>query len=151
MPNMSYMARDSVHETKGAIRDAGKAASAAAGDIQDDLLALRDNVAKLTLQITAIVAAAAAPPGAGRDRTSKARSRRSSQSAPRSSRKRASSVTRVGSTPKCPAMIVRRQPSAQGTPSMGVLSDREVARSRGADLSALWPRVLPAAVRSLAR
>ena len=76
MPNMSYMARDSVHETKGATRDAGKAASAAAGDIQHDLLALRDNAAKLTLQITAIVAAAAAQPGAGRDRTSNARSPR---------------------------------------------------------------------------
>jgi ElaB/YqjD/DUF883 family membrane-anchored ribosome-binding protein len=57
MSNMSHMARDTVSEAKGAARDAGKAASASAGDIQDDLLALRDDVAKLTRQLAAIMAA----------------------------------------------------------------------------------------------
>jgi ElaB/YqjD/DUF883 family membrane-anchored ribosome-binding protein len=56
MSNMSHMARDTVSEAKGAARDAGKAASASAGDIQDDLLALRDDVAKLTQQLASIVA-----------------------------------------------------------------------------------------------
>jgi len=54
MSNMSHMARDTVSEARGAARDAGKAASASAGDIQDDLLALRDDVAKLTQQLAAI-------------------------------------------------------------------------------------------------
>ncbi len=57
MSNMSHMAHDTVSEAKGAARDAGKAASASAGDIQDDLRALRDDVAKLTQQLAAIVAA----------------------------------------------------------------------------------------------
>ena len=56
MSNMSHVARDAVSEAKGAARDAGKAASATAGDIQDDLLALRDDVAKLTQQLARIVA-----------------------------------------------------------------------------------------------
>jgi ElaB/YqjD/DUF883 family membrane-anchored ribosome-binding protein len=54
MSNMSHMARDTVSEARGAARDAGKAASASAADIQDDLLALRDDVAKLTQQLAAI-------------------------------------------------------------------------------------------------
>jgi ElaB/YqjD/DUF883 family membrane-anchored ribosome-binding protein len=57
MSNTSSMARDTVNEAKGANRDAGKAAAAASGDIQDDLAALRDDVARLTQQIAAIVAA----------------------------------------------------------------------------------------------
>jgi ElaB/YqjD/DUF883 family membrane-anchored ribosome-binding protein len=57
MSNMSSMARDPVNEGKGAARDAGKAASAASGDIHDDLAALRDDVARLTQQIANIVAA----------------------------------------------------------------------------------------------
>ena len=56
MSNISHVARDAVGEVKGAARDAGKAASKSAGDIQDDLLALRDDVAKLTQQLTGIVA-----------------------------------------------------------------------------------------------
>lgn len=55
MSNMSHMARDTASE--GTARDAGKAASASASDIQDDLLALRDDVAKLAQQLAAIVAA----------------------------------------------------------------------------------------------
>jgi ElaB/YqjD/DUF883 family membrane-anchored ribosome-binding protein len=57
MSNMSNAARDPLNEAKGAIRDAGKAASAASSDIQDDLAALRDDVARLTQQIANIVAA----------------------------------------------------------------------------------------------
>jgi ElaB/YqjD/DUF883 family membrane-anchored ribosome-binding protein len=57
MSNMSNMARDTVDEAKGAARDAAKAAGAASGDIQDDLAALRNDVARLTQQIGAIVAA----------------------------------------------------------------------------------------------
>jgi ElaB/YqjD/DUF883 family membrane-anchored ribosome-binding protein len=57
MSSMSNAARDTVNEAKGAARDAGKAASAASGDIQDDLAALRDDVARLTQQFANIVAA----------------------------------------------------------------------------------------------
>jgi ElaB/YqjD/DUF883 family membrane-anchored ribosome-binding protein len=54
MSNPSSIARD---EAKGAARDAGNAAAAASGDIQDDLAALRDDVARLTQQIGNMVAA----------------------------------------------------------------------------------------------
>jgi ElaB/YqjD/DUF883 family membrane-anchored ribosome-binding protein len=57
MSNMSNMARDTVHEAKGAARDASRAATAASGDIHDDLAALRDDAARLTQQIANIVAA----------------------------------------------------------------------------------------------
>jgi ElaB/YqjD/DUF883 family membrane-anchored ribosome-binding protein len=57
MSNMSNAARDALSEAKGAARDAGKAASAASSDIQDDLAALRDDVAQLSRQIANIVAA----------------------------------------------------------------------------------------------
>jgi ElaB/YqjD/DUF883 family membrane-anchored ribosome-binding protein len=57
MSSMSNVARDTVDEAKGAARDAGKAASATSGDIQEDLAALRDDVARLTQQIANIVAA----------------------------------------------------------------------------------------------
>jgi ElaB/YqjD/DUF883 family membrane-anchored ribosome-binding protein len=57
MSATSSMAREAVNEAKGAGRDAGKAVSAASSDIQDDLMALRDDVARLTQQIANIVAA----------------------------------------------------------------------------------------------
>jgi ElaB/YqjD/DUF883 family membrane-anchored ribosome-binding protein len=57
MSNISPMARDPVDETEGATGAAGRAASAATGDIQADLIALRDDVAKLTREIANIVAA----------------------------------------------------------------------------------------------
>ena len=57
MSNMSNAAHDALKEAKGAARDAGKAASAASSDIQDDLAALREDVAQLTSQIGNIVAA----------------------------------------------------------------------------------------------
>jgi len=57
MSNMSNMARDTVDEAKGAARDGRQSSGAASGDIQDDLAALRNDVARLTQQIGAIVAA----------------------------------------------------------------------------------------------
>jgi ElaB/YqjD/DUF883 family membrane-anchored ribosome-binding protein len=58
MSNISPMARDPVDEAEGgAAGAAGRAASTASGDIQDDLIALRDDVAKLTREIADIVAA----------------------------------------------------------------------------------------------
>jgi ElaB/YqjD/DUF883 family membrane-anchored ribosome-binding protein len=57
MSNMSNAAHDPLRQAKGAARDAGKAAAAASSDIQDDLVALRDDVARLTQQIANMVAA----------------------------------------------------------------------------------------------
>ena len=57
MSNTSNMARDAANDVKGATRDAGKAAAAASSDIQDDLAALRADVARLTQQIANILAA----------------------------------------------------------------------------------------------
>jgi ElaB/YqjD/DUF883 family membrane-anchored ribosome-binding protein len=57
MSNTSNMARDAANDVKGAARDAGKAAAAAPSDIQDDLAALRADVARLTQQIANILAA----------------------------------------------------------------------------------------------
>jgi ElaB/YqjD/DUF883 family membrane-anchored ribosome-binding protein len=51
------MARDTVKDAKDAVKESAKAASAASGDIKDDLEALRDDVAKLTQQIADILAA----------------------------------------------------------------------------------------------
>jgi ElaB/YqjD/DUF883 family membrane-anchored ribosome-binding protein len=48
MSNNSSMARDGVNDANG---EAGKTAAAAAGNFQDDLAALRDDVARLTQQI----------------------------------------------------------------------------------------------------
>jgi ElaB/YqjD/DUF883 family membrane-anchored ribosome-binding protein len=56
MSNTSSVARDTISEAKGGAHDIGKAA-AAAGDVQDDLAALRDDVARLARQIADIVAA----------------------------------------------------------------------------------------------
>jgi ElaB/YqjD/DUF883 family membrane-anchored ribosome-binding protein len=55
MSNMANMARDTTKEAQGAVRDAGKAASAASGDIQADLAALRDDVTRLASQLGDIV------------------------------------------------------------------------------------------------
>jgi ElaB/YqjD/DUF883 family membrane-anchored ribosome-binding protein len=57
MSNTSNMARDTVNEAKGAVQDAGKATAAASGDIQTDLAALRDDVARLAQQLADIVTA----------------------------------------------------------------------------------------------
>jgi ElaB/YqjD/DUF883 family membrane-anchored ribosome-binding protein len=56
MSNMSNMARDTANEAKSAARDVSKVGAAASGDIQDDLAALRDDVARLAHQLADIVA-----------------------------------------------------------------------------------------------
>ena len=58
MSNMPNMAREPVSEAKDSLKEARKAAAAGGGDIQEDLAALRDDVAKLTQQLGDIVAAA---------------------------------------------------------------------------------------------
>jgi len=57
MSNLSNAAKETVQDARDAIAESGKAASAASGDIQADLQALRDDVAKLALQIADIFAA----------------------------------------------------------------------------------------------
>jgi ElaB/YqjD/DUF883 family membrane-anchored ribosome-binding protein len=57
MSNFSDTAKETVKDARDAIKESGKAASAASGDIQADLQALRDDVAKLALQIADIFAA----------------------------------------------------------------------------------------------
>jgi ElaB/YqjD/DUF883 family membrane-anchored ribosome-binding protein len=57
MSNISHMARDTVTEAEGTAGGAGTAAAAATRDIHEDLIALRDDVAKLTQEIANIVAA----------------------------------------------------------------------------------------------
>jgi ElaB/YqjD/DUF883 family membrane-anchored ribosome-binding protein len=51
MSNMSNTARGAVSDVKDAAKETRKAASAASGDIQQDLAALRDDVTRLTQQI----------------------------------------------------------------------------------------------------
>jgi ElaB/YqjD/DUF883 family membrane-anchored ribosome-binding protein len=55
MSNMSNMARDPAKEAKEGVREAGRAASAGAEDIQSDLSSLREDVARLASQIGDIV------------------------------------------------------------------------------------------------
>lgn len=57
MSNMSNMARDAGKDAREAVRETGKVATAGAKDIQEDLEALRDDVARLTQQLAGIVAA----------------------------------------------------------------------------------------------
>jgi ElaB/YqjD/DUF883 family membrane-anchored ribosome-binding protein len=57
MSSLSNAAKETVQDARDAIRESGKAASAASGDIQGDLQALRDDVAKLAQQIADIFAA----------------------------------------------------------------------------------------------
>ena len=57
MPNMSNAAKETAQDARDAIKESGKAASAASGDIQADLQALRDDVARLAQQIADIFAA----------------------------------------------------------------------------------------------
>jgi ElaB/YqjD/DUF883 family membrane-anchored ribosome-binding protein len=56
MSDMSSMTRDMAKEAKGAMRDAGNAAAAGKNDLQADLAALRDDVARLGAQIADILA-----------------------------------------------------------------------------------------------
>ncbi len=57
MSNFSDTAKETVKDARDAIKESGQAAAAASGDIQADLQALRDDVAKLALQIADIFAA----------------------------------------------------------------------------------------------
>ena len=51
MSNMSNMARDTAKDARDTVKETSKAASAGAKDIQEDLEALRDDVARLTQQL----------------------------------------------------------------------------------------------------
>jgi ElaB/YqjD/DUF883 family membrane-anchored ribosome-binding protein len=55
--SMRDAARETMRDAKDAVRESAKAASAASGDIQADLEALRGDVARLTAQIADIFAA----------------------------------------------------------------------------------------------
>ena len=57
MANLSETAKETVRDARDAIKESGQAASAASGDIQADLQALRDDVARLAQQIADIFAA----------------------------------------------------------------------------------------------
>jgi ElaB/YqjD/DUF883 family membrane-anchored ribosome-binding protein len=57
MSKLSDAAKETVQDAREAILESGKAASAASGDIQADLQALRDDVARLARQIADIFAA----------------------------------------------------------------------------------------------
>ena len=57
MSNFSDAAKGTVQDAREAIKESGKAASVASGDIQADLQALRDDVARLAQQIADIFAA----------------------------------------------------------------------------------------------
>lgn len=56
MSNTSNTIRDTIKDAKDAVRESGKAASAASGDIQADLEALRSDVTRLSDQIADIFA-----------------------------------------------------------------------------------------------
>jgi ElaB/YqjD/DUF883 family membrane-anchored ribosome-binding protein len=56
MSNVSNAPRDALNELKGAANDTRKAATAASGDLQNDVSALRDDIARLTQQIGDILA-----------------------------------------------------------------------------------------------
>jgi len=57
MSNKSNATKETIQDARDAIKESGKAASAASGDIQADLQALRDDVARLAQQIADIFAA----------------------------------------------------------------------------------------------
>jgi len=57
MANLSDAAKEAAQDAREAIKESRKAASAASGDIQADLQALRDDVARLAQQIADIFAA----------------------------------------------------------------------------------------------
>lgn len=55
MSSMSNTSKEAAKDARDAVRESTKGASAAAGDIQSDLESLRDDVAKLTQQLAAMV------------------------------------------------------------------------------------------------
>jgi ElaB/YqjD/DUF883 family membrane-anchored ribosome-binding protein len=56
MSKLSDAAKETVQDARAAIKESGKAASAASGDVQADLQALRDDVARLAQEIADIFA-----------------------------------------------------------------------------------------------
>jgi ElaB/YqjD/DUF883 family membrane-anchored ribosome-binding protein len=56
MTNMSNTTRDVMKDARDTVREAGKAASAASSDVQEDLAGLRNDVARLGAQIADILA-----------------------------------------------------------------------------------------------
>jgi ElaB/YqjD/DUF883 family membrane-anchored ribosome-binding protein len=57
MPNFSDAAKETMQDAREAMKESRKAANSASGDIQADLAALRDDVARLAQQVAAIFAA----------------------------------------------------------------------------------------------
>ena len=57
MSSMSNMARDAAKDARDTVKETSKVASAGARDIQEDIEALRDDVARLTQQLAGILAA----------------------------------------------------------------------------------------------
>jgi ElaB/YqjD/DUF883 family membrane-anchored ribosome-binding protein len=57
MSNMGNMARDTAKDARDAVKETSKVASAGAKDIQEDLEALRGDVARLTQQLAAVLTA----------------------------------------------------------------------------------------------
>ena len=57
MSSLSNAAKETVQDARDAVRESGQAASDASGDIQADLNALREDVARLAKQIADIFAA----------------------------------------------------------------------------------------------
>ena len=57
MPSFSDAAKETAQDARDALKESRQAASAASGDIQADLAALRDDVARLAQQVAAIFAA----------------------------------------------------------------------------------------------
>jgi ElaB/YqjD/DUF883 family membrane-anchored ribosome-binding protein len=53
--DFSQSARDSLKEAREGMREAGSAAAAASGNIEEDLKALRDDFSRLAEQVTAIL------------------------------------------------------------------------------------------------
>jgi ElaB/YqjD/DUF883 family membrane-anchored ribosome-binding protein len=56
MSNMSNIARDAAKDARDTVKETSKVASAGASDIQEDLEALRDDVARLTQQLAGVLA-----------------------------------------------------------------------------------------------
>jgi ElaB/YqjD/DUF883 family membrane-anchored ribosome-binding protein len=57
MPKLGDAAKEAVQDARDAVKESGKGASATSGDIQADIQALRDDVARLAKQIADIFAA----------------------------------------------------------------------------------------------
>jgi ElaB/YqjD/DUF883 family membrane-anchored ribosome-binding protein len=56
MSNMGNIARDAAKDARDTVKETSKVASAGAKDVQEDLEALRDDVARLTQQLAGVLA-----------------------------------------------------------------------------------------------